>query len=162
MRMLILIGTSHVYQRPPRTRREESGQLVKFLVRAARKFEVGIVGEELAEEDLAGRGLIRSTCADVAETLSIPHIYCNPNAAERVVLGIPDGPSGYRRREEEWMRRIVESGKWPVLFVCGATHVANFKKLLLENGIEVKVLRRDWAPELSQLSPDSVVFGGKA
>lgn len=43
----------------------------------------------------------------------------------------------YRMREKVWLENIERSNVWPLLFVCGANHFNEFKKLLSTSGIHV-------------------------
>src|SRR5215470_10375498 len=89
----------------------------------------------------------------------IPHRYCDPDRAEREALGIPvDEPDPseaafwasennrakaaalaeakwtayWSCREQFWLDRLLDSGIWPVLFVCGSTHTERFRVQLAE------------------------------
>lgn len=51
-----------------------------------------------------------------------------------------------RMREEVWHRNIEELNLWPLLFVCGYAHFAEFEKLLSKSGIQVIRSHEKWRP----------------
>ena len=83
------------------------------------------------------------------------HLLCDPDPEEREVLykitGISkaeDTRRGYPVREAEWLRRLHPYlSKGNVLFLCGACHIDSFRQKLVDAGIEVKLLVRDFENE---------------
>jgi hypothetical protein len=144
-----IVGTSHVYQRPPPTRRVEAALLRDYLVEVGRRCRIGAIGEELHPDHLRGRDLERSTCADAAIELGIEHRYCDPSPDGRNSLGIPSGEKGYSARERYWMQCLLDLDRWPCLFVCGAYHVGSFSTLLAHNKLVPVVACKNWAPNYS-------------
>lgn len=155
IRLVHIVGTSHVFQRPPPTRREEALQFKGYLGRLCRKHSVAAIGEELSVEDLQGRDLKGSICDDVALELGIEHRYCNPSRATQASLAIPQGREGFAARESYWLGQLIDLGCWPCVFVCGAGHVARFKQVLSANGLVPLVARRDWVPNYALLSEEA-------
>ena len=154
-----LVGTSHVFQRPPLTRRREAAQLYSYLKLLGKRCSIRAIGEELNQAQLAGRNLERSTCAEVALSLGIEHRYCEPSDADRNLLGICVGKDGYSAREQFWLSCLLQMNLWPCLFVCGAKHVGSFFALLAANKLAPVVACKDWSPDYSRLTegtPDSV------
>lgn len=47
-------------------------------------------------------------------------------------------------REVEWLKRIQEHDKWPVLVICGSNHFDSFCSLLSGNGISVTFDESNW------------------
>ena len=84
------------------------------------------------------------------------HLFCDPDHEEREVLfkiaGISkaeDTRRGFPVREAEWLRRLHPYlSKGNVLFLCGACHIDSFGQKLVDAGIEVKLLVRDFEDEL--------------
>jgi hypothetical protein len=89
---------------------------------------VQTIAEEISVEGLLGR---RTVCDEVAEEENLSHILCDPTRSERQALNISkdNTPSDDKKRETEWLRRLVQSCRFPVLFVCGANHVCSFAQL---------------------------------
>ncbi|WP_028221941.1 hypothetical protein [Paraburkholderia oxyphila] len=146
---LYLIGTAHSFQKRLRCAPSAcSDEFKNFVVYAAVCHSVRTIGEELSKSVL-GTDVI-SLCAEVAGELSISHLYCDPDNAERVAAGLPveDCPSTWGPREEEWLARL-DINEFPVLFVCGANHVDSFAEKCRARGIAVEVLKHDWEPSVS-------------
>ncbi len=102
----------------------------------------------------------QSFVREIALKLGIHHKYCNATRKEEEALGVKqylgqkkgESSSDFdqraweneKLREYAWLKKVIELNIWPLLFVCGSLHVVSFSKLLLENGIEVKVLSSNW------------------
>ena len=155
----VLVGTSHTLQRT-------SMELRTFLEDLCREHKVRAVAEEMSEEALSQHGGAASIPMEVARALAITHRLCDPNNAERAKLGIlqeadmrarafpsslPESEVAARladsnaRREKYWLGQLRGLDLWPVLFVCGADHVATFCRLLKHEGIATHVVAEDWA-----------------
>ena len=170
---LVLIGTSHTYQygagnawssKAPCTPEAEQA-FRKMLTDIAVKHRVGGIAEEMNEDGLAEAEKLASVPQIIAGILGLPHIVCELNRQERVVLGIEqeneirisaflNGKSEedvevalkeqFLRRESVWLERVEALGTWPVLFICGANHVPSFSALLRQRGVDCEVLDADW------------------
>ena len=157
--MIIVVGTSHSLQRT-------SLELKGFLEHACRTFGANAVAEEMSEEALSQHGGAECIPMQVARALDIQHRLCDPNNAERAKLGIQQEadirahalPSvlsesevavrladSNARRERYWLEQLRALNVWPVLFVCGADHVASFLQLLKHEGIAAHIAAEDWA-----------------
>lgn len=170
---LVLVGTSHTYQygagnawSSKATCTPEAEQAFrKMLIDAAAKHGVGGIAEEMNEDGLAEAEKSASVQQLIAGILGLPHMFCELNRQERLVLGIEqeneirisafmNGKSledveaalkeQFLRRESVWLQRVEALGAWPVLFICGANHVPSFSTLLRQRGVECEVLDADW------------------
>ena len=159
LRAAILVGTSHSLQRG-------SLELKEFLEIVCRDFKVNAVAEEVSQEALVEKECAVSIPMQVASAIDICHRLCDPDNAQRVKLGIwqqadirvralPKTLSESEveaqlaecnaRRERYWLDQLQDLNVWPVLFVCGADHVASFSELLRQAGIGVHIAAKDWA-----------------
>jgi hypothetical protein len=157
--MVIVVGTSHTIQ-------VADLDLKPFLKRLCQEFEVHAVAEEMNEEALAEKNCTVSIPMQVASELQMPHRFCDPNRAERAKLRIrqendirisafpstlPESEVATRlaeshaNRERYWLEQLRSLDLWPVLFVCGADHVASFSHLLTQENIVVQIAAEDWA-----------------
>jgi hypothetical protein len=174
-RSLYILGTSHRFQ--VRTTKTVAAALDAFhsLVEgASNAYRVKLIAEEMSSEEITNRAAERSICEEVAHKLGRCHCYCDPNTAERAILGIvskqdiiskvwlesPYGTSSeqdkidaaplvrasHQKREEEWLRRIEQCNQFPALFVCGACHVSAFAARATGAGLHCTVLQTDWQP----------------
>lgn len=157
--MIIIVGTSHTIQ-------VSDLELKPFLESLCQEFKVHAVAEEMNEEALAEKHCTASIPMQVASELQIPHRFCDPNMTERVKLGIrqendirisafpctlaePEVAAclaeSHAKRERYWLEQLRSLNLWPVLFVCGADHVASFCHLLKQEDIVVHIAAEDWA-----------------
>ncbi len=157
--MVVVVGTSHTIQ-------IADLDLKPFLESLCQEFKVHAIAEEMNEEALAEKNCTASIPMRVASAVQIPHRFCDPNRAERVKLGIrqendirisafpstlPESEVAMRlaeshaRRERHWLEQLRSLNLWPVLFVCGADHVASFCHLLKQKDIAVHIAEEDWA-----------------
>jgi hypothetical protein len=159
--MLIVVGTSHTIQ-------TTDLELKLFLESLCREFEVRAVAEEMSEEALAEKHCAASIPMQVANALRVPHRFCDPNRAERAKLEIRQEndiraeaflsnstlseseivarvAESHAKRERYWLEQLNSLSVWPVLFICGADHVASFCRLLKQQGIVAHVAAEDWS-----------------
>jgi len=96
----------------------------------------------------------------IADKIGKPHKYCNTTSDDDKELGVKqflykmkdETEDEFRRRDWEndklrekgWLKKIIEFNKWPLLFICGQLHTYSFKKLLVENKINAKILCESW------------------
>lgn len=168
MRTVLLIGTSHEYQRPlawPDAQGPE--QFGALIDETCQREGVKAIAEEMSPEGLEQRGFHESICKQVADALRIAHRYCDPSSEERRALGIVEEDdirmsgffanrdqreieaevrASHAIRERCWLECLLKLDSWPVLFVCGANHIESFRALLEANGIVVRVLFTKWKP----------------
>ncbi len=158
---IIVVGTSHTIQ-------IADPELKPFLENLCREFNVRAVAEEMNEEALAEKDCSASIPMQIASALQMPHRFCDPNRTEREKLDIRQEneiriqawlsssilseseiaarvTESYAKRERYWLEQLHSQNAWPVLFICGADHVASFCKLLEQQGIAAHVAAEDWA-----------------
>jgi hypothetical protein len=115
-----------------------------YLISEVAKRSVDLVAEEFNEELLAQNSATACTVRDAASRGHCPHMFCEPNNAERTVLNL----STNERREEVWLQRLVETDARRILFVCGDDHLTTFAQRLKASGFSVTELARgrgsDW------------------
>ncbi|EKO3708884.1 hypothetical protein LO977_003180 [Vibrio metschnikovii] len=154
MNKVVIIGTSHSTQW-----NLERNDFSDYVATVVRDHCILAIAEEIDEKP--------SVVQRVASELELDYLNIEPNAEERVALGIYSNLSmieyeifmefddhespealneierrqqaGYRLREQEWFNRIKVLNSYPLLVVCGANHVVSFKALLQENGYLVQV-----------------------
>jgi hypothetical protein len=176
MANIYLIGTSHRYQLRARDADRDIDEFVVYLTRAATRFKVCAITEEMCLESVQQAGVAESVCQKLSQSLGIPHLYCDPDMAERAALGMDltdpntaasevflsiQGRSARRKlaemtharlrtlfepREKEWLRRLKALDRFPVLFVCGANHVVAFHEIVTKSGLSINLLSKDWMP----------------
>ncbi len=139
-----LVGVDHRIQYTnPSCGPEWTTEIRKFqdyLVSEATRLKVDLLAEEFSEE------LVRRNCAsgctvrDAASRAQKPHIFCDPDLAERKTAQI----SNDDQREQEWLARIQRAGAQRPLMVCGDDHIEAFGEHLRTAGFEVSVLSRNW------------------
>jgi hypothetical protein len=165
---VVLIGTVHEYQLAGcKTSTTDLSEFADFLRRTCTKCGVVAVLEELSLDALRMAGSLESVPAAIARDLHLSHCYCDPGTSERKSLGIADDqqieiaawsqnwPARKKRRqideahgarERYWLEHMRRLNLWPAIFICGADHVQSFKRLLVGDGIDATVARRDWRP----------------
>lgn len=165
-KMLYIFGTSHEYQRPDS--KLAKNQVAAFegeLIKICSKLSICVLAEENNIEAQKERGLPDSLTWKVAQSISISHLYCDPDRVQRNEAGIRQAndvriagflddldedeiaaqiDDSYKLRELFWLNEIGRIGMWPVLFVCGANHVQSLAEQAGSMGIQVHVLYEDW------------------
>lgn len=159
---IIVVGTSHPIQ-------TADLELKPFLEGVCREFNVRAVAEEMSEEALSEKRCSASIPMQVASALEVPHRFCDPNRAERGLLGILQENEirlqawssnsslsnsdvaacvmeSDAKREAYWLDQLRSLNIWPVLFICGADHVTSFCGLLAQHSIAAHVAANDWEP----------------
>lgn len=164
LRRVVLIGSSHKYQVPERPGAQHFRALVEATVS---RWRVRATAEEMSLEALGQNNTDRSVCEKIAGELGLPHRYCDLNNAERAAKGVRDEldiraegflqswtqeriekevRASHSIRERHWLQKLLDLDRWPVLFICGAYHVAPFRALLASNGFSAEVAEQDWSP----------------
>jgi len=170
--MLYIVGTGHHYQFGAGARfgqdhctesdESEFAQMLRDLFTSA---AADVLAEELNQQALEEVGRGKSVMQLIAAELSASHMFCEPDRAERVNLGIrveneirisafPKtvdeevvqtlSAESWRRREQEWLRRLDAVKSKNVIFVCGADHIATFVPLAQEQGFKCNVVHYHW------------------
>ncbi len=161
MNQIYLIGTDHRYQNGIWAGFEP------YLTELCRSLRIRALAEEMSREALDEWNVDATVCERVSAALTLSHHFCDPDQSARRALGI--GNIGLLRavgllsemppceierrvrreackRERFWLEQLRAVASTPLLFVCGANHVAAFDALLQENGYRVEILSRRWAP----------------
>jgi len=84
---LLLIGTNHANQYVG-NKHGDSAQFTDYLHRVCSAHKVDLLAEEMSTEALEENSA-KSTALELAITLGISHIFCDPSRGERTALGIP-------------------------------------------------------------------------
>lgn len=167
-----VIGTGHHYQFGAGVKfgqvecsSADAHAFAEYLLQLAKTTRARLIAEELNFQALHEVGASISVPQQVAALLCISHLFCEPDREERASLGIMDENTvralafmehlpepviqarlqdHWRRREEEWHKRIAQAALSPVLFVCGSNHSNTFSELLRTHGVEVTVEQGNW------------------
>ncbi len=162
---VILIGTSHTFQRAGN---KGSAEFEQFIRQVAAEHKVLAIAEEMSPEALRDGEPAKSVCHLIAADLILHHRFCDPETEERNAAGIVgvqqiqiagwqhhDGQDGewaqaeikasHDKREAIWLSRMQELDVWPLLFVCGANHATSFSEKLEAATIAVELIAEDWA-----------------
>lgn len=145
----------------------------RYLKEMAESVKAAVIAEELSESRVQECGdKARSVAHWTADKLGIAHRFCDPDPAERRVLGLRcdrelneyaeqlanktggdfkaihahEVRRGFPIRETFWLARLAQfcPNDRSILFLCGADHIDSFTKLLHFSGVDFKVLCRDW------------------
>lgn len=168
MKTIFLIGTDHKYHVPgSQCQLKDSQAFQRFLKKECIQHGIKTVAEENNKKNVKSNGRRYSIPQRVATALSLKHLFCDPDLCQRAELGISSAnyikdvmrgcpehliDSRLRRedsiREKFWLSCVIWLGEaeWPVLFVCGAKHMAGFSKLLEENHFRVEPIDKYWKP----------------
>jgi hypothetical protein len=128
---ILIVGTGHeAYQIRPRCGPQDGADAFKrHILQTVRTHRCKTIAEENSVEGLRGRCTVGQ---EVAREEVLKHILCDPTASEREEIGISQDNSDIAKREGEWVRRVIDLGVYPVLFVCGSTHVSSFAQSLTQ------------------------------
>jgi len=153
--MIYLIGVNHVIQHGGYldTRKEVTLREFQFyLAQVVQEKRINIIAEEFSEVALKRSNTDFSTCRELARSMKIKHLFCDPTPEERKALKIETDV----QREHEWLNRIQGSFHMNILFICGSEHLQSFKRLLAANGFKVAILSDGWG--YSYLGKGSVEY----
>lgn len=163
-RTVVLLGTSHKYQYP---RNPGSEKFRRFVEHACSAHAIRLIAEEMNKDALAEKEAEQSLCYGIAGSLSLGHMYCDPDQTQRANLRIQSenhirisgwlgnwGEETIERevrnshsiRERYWLHQLAGLHSWPVLFICGANHIESFSRVLAAGGMSPVVLAQDWEP----------------
>jgi hypothetical protein len=126
------------------------------------------IAEEMSVESLKIHGAMDSIPRQVANELGIAHLYADPDSNERTLLGLAVDEDSIRlplwlsdksseeieaavaedraKREREWIRRVIQFDKSPLVFVCGRDHAHGFHEQLREAGFDATLYSPNWKP----------------
>jgi hypothetical protein len=74
----------------------------------------------------------------------VVHKYCEISKAERERRGIKTTAD----RETHWLSILANVQDFPVLMICGATHVESFSALLAQSDYEPVTIAKDYEQRL--------------
>jgi hypothetical protein len=124
-----------------------------------------LLAEELNVQAMHEAGCVASLLQVVARDLFLPHLFLEPDRAERVRLGISDEnqllmsawpqkleQSEYdrlveescSRREDEWIRRLRRLPASNTLVICGAAHVPTLCPRAIQAGFQIALIHANW------------------
>lgn len=166
MKKVVLIGTEHGKFQMAKRDTDEAQLFYSTLIEQCSTHHIAALAEEMDVVALQKRGADDTVAHRVAMKLGLNHQYSDVPPDVRRKLGIPESTQqieidGFynsasreqieaeeRRsnevREKYWLERLNEANLWPVLFVCGASHVESFSELMRRDGIDVTLAFRDW------------------
>lgn len=84
---------------------------------------------------------------ELAKELSLDHKYCELSKEERERRGVKTEQD----REKYWLSVLAGVQHFPVLVICGATHVESFSALLGQSGYEPCIVVKDYEQTLFQV-----------
>ena len=174
--MIYLIGVNHKIQhnRDGDTGLSLRNKFSAFLVSKVKEYNITLLAEEFSEQAFQESNATIDTVKDVAEKLSIKHLFCDPNKKERKGINIPcreeikntfniHGPvigsssedsrikeeqrKYHNVRENFWYNRIEKHISKNLIFICGADHMKSFETLLVGKGHKTIVLIENWKNE---------------
>jgi hypothetical protein len=174
-RTAYILGASHIYQRADKSC--EAGAIAAFLEYLQSLLNahgIKAIGEEASAAANADWNITDTIPAKFASKHGIHHRYCDPSPEVAKALGIVhcfdvknqariDNLSADQielrlwkedlKREPYWLTKIQEWDKeqdvWPILFVCGPSHVNGFSQLLTTVATEVHIAHPNWLPNAS-------------
>jgi hypothetical protein len=153
--MIYLIGVCHAVQdyrwsdnqwQKNTELREVYAELTKkfeaYLRGVIKDYQITLLAEEYNKEAL--RGIYpKSVLKDIADSLSLSHLYCDPDNKERKQFGIRTE----EEREKFWFDKIKMHVNDNILFIAGACHIESFSDLIKKNGYNFSVINEDWEKE---------------
>lgn len=173
-RQIHIVGTGHHYQFGAeasfgacKCTHADADAFVGMLRQLIKQSSIDVLVEELNQQALQEIACSRPVVQSLAAELALPHLFCDPNRAERVSLGIQDENEIRARasfkslpeqeverrvaksrdlREEEWWKRITFLDSSRVLLVCGANHVSTVSARAAHHGFQATVAHEDWKP----------------
>lgn len=168
MPAVLIVGTNHEFQRAtPNVSPDAIDAFRDYLRCVVAANGVVVIAEEMSSAALAENGLAQSVAQGIAGELGIAHDLADPSPEDRGRLGIQQrneielagffaggDPNeiearvrrSYDIREDFWASRLAASDRFPVVFICGASHVYTFREKLLTLGHDALVLAENWAP----------------
>jgi len=157
--MIYLLGIYHCFQT------KEYPEFLPYVRDFCRSHSINSIGEEMNYTALSDAKRDKSTIKIVADELSVPHAYCDPDVDERGRSGIVgENKLKYlklyhgwtdeefesrtvldnQKKEAIWLERLREVFVNPMLFVCGIDHLTSFSALLEGSGFSFQIADRTW------------------
>lgn len=173
--MIFIIGVNHEIQYMYNSISVSTEKFQEYLKTKAINRNVTLIAEELSKEAIIRRQKATDSVARVvASSLdSTNHQFCDPDSETRESMGISDrqikkkhglpetgGLSHQeleiydkaktecdRIKEKHWFSLIKDHVCLNVIFICGDSHVENFKELVTKEGYPAEVLSTNWKIE---------------
>jgi hypothetical protein len=145
---IILVGVEHRIQWIPQNSglewQQDLNQFAQHLRDIVLEEKADLMAEEFSEESIQTNNALDSVARNVASSLSITHLFCDPNKTERRQLEIVTGG----QRESLWLARLAESNASTAVFVCGDNHIDSFREKATAAGHKVQIKSRNsWGYE---------------
>ena len=163
---IFIVGTDHGFQtKSTRFPDAKHSEFTDFITQIIRTNGIAAICEENHPDALAEHNLLKSVPELIAKSLQLKHLHCDPNLQERALLGIrqeasirlQNWPKMIREedviaqmreanclRETYWLQKVSELNVWPILFICGATHVESLTQLATKHAKYPVLLAADW------------------
>lgn len=168
MKSVVLIGTNHEIQRGTKLKK----YFEEYILCLVKKHDINGVAEEINED--AEFIVAKKVCENLSiihkiiephpseyDELGIEHIHkIDYYFSNLDLVSLPPNKTNsssqvseeyeyrvqetYRRRENEWLKRILNLNVWPVLIICGSSHFKPFSELLLQNDIKITFGEPSW------------------
>ena len=150
MKKVFIVGVNHSWQKLPGSSiGQPSVQDPKTGLRAITEIEFATFdafirntirqkGVRIIVEEATGSPHLRM--AKLAAELSLQHNYCELSKADRDRRGIQTTAD----REKYWLSFLANVDQFPVLMICGATHVESVSNLLRESKYEPVLVVSDY------------------
>ncbi|HQY59347.1 MAG: hypothetical protein WBB60_16915 [Nitrospira sp.] len=140
--MVYLLGVGHQVQHngPPMTpeREHATRDFCTFLKSRAKDLNISMLAEEFSEDALRISKAHVAIVKDVAHSLGLKHLFCDPTRQERVERGINNN---LESREQYWLSRLEHHyDSETILLVCGADHLESFREKLQDKGVKAEIL----------------------
>jgi len=144
MTIVYLVGVDHRLQWIPDSEGFEWEKVISgfttFVYEKCDLLEIDLIAEEFSEYLVELNHAQDATARRAAREMGIPHLFCDPDPRERQEFGVENDDD----REREWLRRIIDSGKSRILFVCGDDHLKSFQALLIGAGHNGVIVGSNW------------------
>jgi hypothetical protein len=165
-----LVGLNHAHQLEG-SKHGAPGAFNQYLTRFCADEDIDLLAEELSEEAVSLWQATGSVAKTVAKRISINHMFCDPQLADRRRLGIRTADEiasdlGYGRfltPAQEAIRTAEERNSWPIreqfwfeelsrvsfkrcAYILGSEHVTTFGALLTNKGFQVHIAHPNWGP----------------
>jgi len=160
--MIFIIGIRHTKQVGELKESSYISILKSCLLDLINKESIKTIAEEFSLQIQNRDG--QTPAQEIAIEKKLKYIFADPDAKEREILGIKlrsdtaknlgidiNDPSTTEEelnkvnlahrsidelREKEWLRRIQDNAKTPLIFICGINHAKTFSELLKQQGYE--------------------------
>ena len=164
---VFIVGLNHEYQYDGY--KADTQKFSAFLTHLCQEKDIDLIGEELSEESIQKWNATGSVARNVANTLTISHLFCDPDTNERGILGIkitkeiiqelgyddvltPSQAEKVDRIEKSyhpirrsfWLQKLLEHRFERCVFILGSDHVDAFCDLLKTHQIHCEIIDRKW------------------